>query len=191
MEVMRAEDALGSRVSARTRAFELLYEAHYGAVHSYCARRVPRDLARDLTAEVFAIAWRRLDDVPAEAERAWLYGVAHGVVRNSWRSSVRRANLKDRLRGIRTTAITGPETRVIDYDSGAPVRRALGTLRPPDQEILRLAAWEQLTGPEIATVLGISLPAVQQRLSRAKRRLAAALAEHGSAAETSKGGEAS
>ena len=52
---------------------------------------------------------------------------------------------------------------------------ALSQLRGPDREILRLAAWEELTGPEIAIVLGISLSAVQQRLHRAKKRLAARL----------------
>ena len=55
------------------------------------------------------------------------------------------------------------------------VLHTLGQLRQNDQEILRLAAWEQLSGPEIAVALGISLNAVHQRLARAKQRFEAAL----------------
>ena len=35
-----------------------------------------------------------------------------------------------------------------------------------------LAAWEELTGPEIARALDISVAAADQRLHRAKRRFA-------------------
>ncbi len=45
-------------------AFRRLYEAYYPDVLAYCVRRVGRDDARDLAAEVFAVAWRRLEVVP-------------------------------------------------------------------------------------------------------------------------------
>ena len=35
-----------------------------------------------------------------------------------------------------------------------------------------LSAWEELTGPEIAQALGLSVAAAEQRLHRAKRRFA-------------------
>ena len=44
-----------------------LYEMHYDEVHAFCARRVGWDAAADATADVFAVAWRRIDDVPAVA----------------------------------------------------------------------------------------------------------------------------
>lgn len=51
----------------------------------------------------------------------------------------------------------------------------LATLSPSDQEILRLRAWEELTSAEIGVVLGISVTAVDMRMSRARRRLEQAL----------------
>jgi DNA-directed RNA polymerase specialized sigma24 family protein len=53
------------------------------------------------------------------------------------------------------------------------VARAFDTLKPRDQEILRLAAWEQLTTTEGAAVLGCSVSAYRMRLHRARGRLAA------------------
>jgi DNA-directed RNA polymerase specialized sigma24 family protein len=52
---------------------------------------------------------------------------------------------------------------------------ALGRLEFEDQEILRLAGWEELSPGEIAVVLGISPVAARSRLHRARRRLRAAL----------------
>ena len=59
--------------------FSGLFEAHYAQVHAFAARRVGRDLADEVTAETFLVAWRRLEAVPAEP-LPWLYGVARNVV---------------------------------------------------------------------------------------------------------------
>jgi RNA polymerase sigma-70 factor (ECF subfamily) len=49
-------------------------------------------------------------------------------------------------------------------------RQALRQLRQRDQEVLRLAMWEELTHPQIAAVLGVSDKAAGMRFSRAKQR---------------------
>jgi DNA-directed RNA polymerase specialized sigma24 family protein len=60
------------------RRFEALFRDHHQAVLSYCRRRMVGADAEDLAADVFAVAWRRLDEVPhADAEKAWLLGVAY------------------------------------------------------------------------------------------------------------------
>lgn len=48
---------------------------------------------------------------------------------------------------------------------------AAGRLRPIDQEILRLAMWEEISHEEISLVLGIKRGAVKARLHRAKLNL--------------------
>ncbi len=152
-----------------------LYEMHYDEVHAFCARRVGWNAAADATADVFAVAWRRIEDLPIARPRPWLYGVARRVVSNRWRSSSRHDRLVNRVGGQARRGPETPESVVVQRSVDDEVLEALARLRPPDQEILRLAAWEELAGPEIAEVLGISLNAVQQRLTRARRRLAKAL----------------
>lgn len=49
--------------------------------------------------------------------------------------------------------------------------RALRELRPEEQEILRLAAWEGLTNAGLAVTLGCSENAATIRLHRARKRL--------------------
>ncbi len=152
--------------------FRSLYDRHYDAIHSYFLRRSGVATAQDLTAEVFLVAWRRIDDVPrGEETLLWLYGVAANVAAHQRRSIARGARLDTRLRSVPLNRADEPEPLVVrraEYDS---VLAATARLRPADQEILRLAAWEELPHDQISRLLGCSVAAVDQRLHRAKKRL--------------------
>jgi RNA polymerase sigma-70 factor (ECF subfamily) len=64
---------------------------------------------------------------------------------------------------------------VVRRDEDSQVLSAIAKLKPDDQEVLRLSAWEALTAPQIAEVVGCSVSAAEQRLHRAKKRLAKVL----------------
>ncbi len=64
-----------------SRAFEVLYQAHCGAVRSFVYRRVSPAAADDAVADVFVIAWRRLDEAPDDT-LAWLLAITRGVLAN-------------------------------------------------------------------------------------------------------------
>ncbi len=67
-----------------------LFESHQGAVRRYAHyRAIAGADADDLVAEVFAVAWRRLADVPADDALPWLLAVAGNVRRNQARSARR------------------------------------------------------------------------------------------------------
>jgi RNA polymerase sigma factor (sigma-70 family) len=120
----------------------------------------------DVVAETFTVAWRRLDDIPADSPLPWLYGVARRVVANQRRSADRRRRLVTKLASDRNEpSPTGPSA------PNDVVVAALARLRSDDQEILRLAAWELLGASDIALVLGCTPNAAALRLSRARRRL--------------------
>jgi RNA polymerase sigma factor (sigma-70 family) len=153
--------------------FERLYAEHGRAVLAYAVRRASdAQDAADVVADTFLVAWRRLDDVPGEAARLWLYGVARNVLANQQRSERRRQRLGERLRRELPAALEGVAAPV--SQTGA-VGAALARLGPEDHEVLRLAGWEELSPGEIAVVLGIGQVAVRSRLHRARRRLRAAL----------------
>lgn len=170
-------------MAARAR-FIALYEENYDAVHAFCARRVGPGEAADATAEVFAVLWRRIDEVPKEADVAWLFGIARNTVLNRWRSNRRRNRLLERVGGIREPAPAGPDTVVVRNEEARTVVAALESLRPADREILMMSAWDELSGQQIAQILGISVSAAEQRLSRARKRLAKALPEEQEAGAT-------
>ena len=155
--------------------FDQLFDDHYRAVYRYCVRRVGITDAEDATADVFAVAWRRLDEMPEDAStRAWLYGVAYRVVGNQYRTRLRNLRLVARI-GSMTAGDPGHPEPEADREVEA-LHRALSSLSQDDRELIRLSSWEGLTRGEIAVVLGIHENAVDQRLHRARARLKSRMA---------------
>jgi RNA polymerase sigma-70 factor (ECF subfamily) len=148
------------------------FQAHYEAVSRYCHRRLTAADANDAAARVFAVAWRKIEDMPHDDEvLPWLYAVARYEVAAVRRSGRRRQNLREKIGGHAPRPEPGPEVVVVGDAGHAGLVAALETLRPADQEILRLRAYEELTLPEIAEVLGCSVDAAKKRSARALRRL--------------------
>jgi RNA polymerase sigma-70 factor (ECF subfamily) len=167
-----------SNRDGRQAPFEQLYAAHHRAILAYCARRCPRWDAWDAAAEVFVVAWRRIDEVPPAGEvRAWLIGVAFRVLSNQRRSASRRARLFERVSRDRAWAPM-PDEQLLRNEEDREVIEALSRLSRTDREIVQLTLWEELSPSQIADVLGISRDAVDQRFSRAKKRLARQLEGH-------------
>lgn len=151
-----------------TNRFNPLFEANYMAIYRYCVRRLGHLDAEDAAADVFAVAWRRIDEMPSSADRAWLFGVAYRVIGNNYRYRRRQRQLTNRLELLNTdSVVTDPSLT----DEVEVLYWALDQLGKTDRELLRLSAWDGLTRAEIAYVLGINENAVDQRLHRARTRL--------------------
>lgn len=151
--------------------FEMVYEQHAGAVKGYAMRRTDHARADDVVAEVFLVAWRRLEDIPAEP-RPWLFGVARRVLANERRRVARQGAAIEQLQespGLVVDAEDVPEL------ASRPLEDALGKLSETDRDALLLTAWEGLNHRDAARVLGVREATFTVRLHRAKRRLGRAL----------------
>lgn len=156
--------------------FRELFAEHFRDLLGYALRRVvaPEDAA-DVVAETMLVAWRRLDEVPADGTaRLWLYGVARRVLANYRRGEVRRGRLGERLRLQLATAAPDLADSVA---SGTVLGQALARLSSDDRELLQLTVWEGLAPQEVAAVLGVAPGTVRARLHRARKRLRAELGD--------------
>lgn len=142
----------------------MLYEAHYGLVWAFAARRVGRDQAEEVTAETFMVAWRRLDVVPT-APLPWLYGVARNVILRELQVAARQAKTRELIARERLTP-------VLDEDAELEgLQGAWDQLSDTDREVLTLTVWEELSVRDAARVLGVPASVFSVRLHRARRRL--------------------
>ena len=162
---------------AAERRFDEIF-THLGAVVSYARRRGASD-PEGIAADVMAIAWRRLPDVPAGDPRPWLFSTARNVVFADWR---RRERERSALVRSGADHIEEPAAPALELDPD--LEAALRSLSLDDREALLLIAWEELAPAEAARSLGISPIAFRVRLHRARRRLRAALPEAESAQPT-------
>ncbi len=149
-----------------------LYERFYKPVYAYCRRRTSAEHVDDAVAETFLIVWRKIDLAPRGSEvLAWMYGVAYRVLGHQWRGLGRRSRLEKKLGSIGHQVTNTPDDVILMRQESLQVLEALSSLKTTDQEILRLAAWEELPQEDIAVVLNISIGAVRQRLYEAKKNL--------------------
>jgi RNA polymerase sigma-70 factor (ECF subfamily) len=165
-------ETIGGNVPDDAQRFTALYRAQRSRVRDFARRRVGADLAQEVVAETFLVAWRRLDDIP-EAAIPWLYRVALYEIANLRRRQATAVRLQDALCQGGVAAAGKDEADDVTELTRA-VALAFTNLTPRDQEILRLAAWEQLSSSEGAAVLHCTVPAYRMRLHRARTRLAAA-----------------
>lgn len=156
-------------------AFSALYTRHYGHVLAYARRRTDETAARDVTAETFLVAWRRLD-VALERGLPWLYATAALTLRNHHRSEHRTGAVAERLASL---APAPADDHAEGHASRDAVRRAVRSLPEGDRELLLLTVWEQLDVRSAALVVECSTGAAHVRLHRARRRLRALLEDPG------------
>ena len=167
-----AEPSVASSAPDDMARFRAAFERHYDALLAYAMRRtLTREDAEEVVATTFAIAWRRIDRLaPEPFTLTWLYRVAWRTLANQRRSNSRRDHLVGRLTGMRGPgSAEAPAAESADPEGLLQV--ALGRLRPRDQEVLRLVAWEELSYAEAAEVLGCSPNAFAIRLHRARAAL--------------------
>jgi RNA polymerase sigma-70 factor (ECF subfamily) len=146
---------------------EALYSQNAAAVHAYARRRTDAVSAEDVVMEVFVIACRRLDEVPAQP-LPWLLGCARRLLANQRRGAQRAEALIERLASVGSSTVTGDPTSDL-------VMAALAALSVRDREILLLSSWEDLEPGEIAQVLRCTRATATVRLHRARKRLGAAI----------------
>ena len=167
-----------------------LYEAHVDFVWRSLRRLgVPLSRLDDAVQDVFLVVHRRLGGFELRSSvKTWLFGIVLRVARDHHRW--RRRNEQ----AAPAEAPPDPEL-LVDETSPGPLERAqqadavrlldelLSGMTVEKREVFLLAELEQLTAPEIGTLLGIRLTTVYSRLRTARIEFEQALARRRVGAE--------
>ncbi|MER7793033.1 RNA polymerase sigma factor [Streptomyces sp. NPDC097640] len=160
-------------------AFGALFDACARSVYNH-AYRLTGDwsTAEDMVSLTFLEAWRLRARIDPEGGslRPWLLGIATNTVRNVRRAARRHTAAVHRLprqEAVRDFA-DDVASRIDDAELLASVTTALKALRRPEREVLALCVWSGLDYAAAAEALGIPVGTVRSRLSRARKKLAAA-----------------
>jgi RNA polymerase sigma factor (sigma-70 family) len=148
----------------------------------YCTRRVGEQVAEDVVAETFLVAYEQRDryDAKRGGLLPWLYGIATNLLRRHRRTEVRA--LRALARGDRSApGEPGHDGRAAErVDAQRTVARlsaVLAKLPRRQRDVLLLFAVAELEYAEIAAALRIPLGSVQSSLHRARAKVRAALDE--------------
>jgi RNA polymerase sigma factor (sigma-70 family) len=157
--------------------FARVYDEHVWRVYGFLAYRLgDRETAEDLTQATFERAlraWSRFDPRRA-SETTWLLAIARNLLIDHYRRD--KSNVTEPIDEDAAPMVAGPEEQLL----GSPeLLNALGKLSERDREVLALRFGGDMTGPEIAQLLDLTLANVQQIVSRSLRKLRGLLDEAG------------
>lgn len=193
------EEAFDLSLTARAAAgdregFARLVRKYQDGVYRLLLRLVSDDEdARDLAAETFVRAWRRIATFRGQASfKTWLWRIAINVSRSHLRKRyVRRALF---LQDTRTTedgdsprereapdpSVEADPVRCLENEAlKAAIRSARSSLSGREQEVFTLKHDQGLKIAEIARILSLSENTVKVLLFRATRKMADALRSDG------------
>ena len=150
---------------------EQLFECYAGQVYGFCLYRLgDRQEAEDAVQSTFLNAFRGLErGIVPYSEAAWLFKIAQNVCMTLKRSSFRRRRLETPVWIDDSVPSPERETEAL-FDLAGAVRGLPATQR----RAIVLREWQGLSYEEIASELGLTQPAVETLLHRARRSLRAA-----------------
>lgn len=155
----------------RRTEYEQIFRVHRRAVDRFVAATYPTVDRDEIVALTFEVAWRRLDDAPADAVRGWLLGIARNHARNAIRGRGRRRTVVDALAATPTRRVSWLHDEHLSAETARRLATALDQLQDGDREVIELAAFGDLRGAELGVALGITAGAASVRLHRARQRL--------------------
>ncbi|WFB10479.1 RNA polymerase sigma factor [Streptomyces sp. LX-29] len=176
----RTDDAaLIEESAADPEVFATLYDRHAATIHRYVTRRLGQNLADDIVADTFLIAFRRRGgyDLSRPDALPWLYGITANLIGKHRRAEVRayRALSRTGVDPVAESYTDRIDGRVSAQASGKQLAAALAALSAGDRHVLLLIAWAELTYDEVGQALGIPVGTVRSRLNRARRKMRQAL----------------
>lgn len=153
-------------------AFEKLYAHFFTPVYRYAAFRLQKELAEDVTAEVFVKAWEKLHTYRARSGvpfAAWLFRIARHSVIDTYRTHHGFEELSETL--VDPDALNLADTAMRRGEVLKSVRGAMEKLPKRYQDVLLLSFVSDLPTNEVARVLRMTEGGVRILKMRALRKL--------------------
>ena len=174
------------------RAFEVLFARYQPRIQAFVARRTGDGArAEDITQEVFVAALRRMRETDRPiAFKPWIYEIAKNATIDAHRRAKRGEEVsydaEDRLSAADYGRLVAggpqPDAALALKQELDDLFGALGGLSDTQHDILVLRELEGRSYADIGARLGMSRPAVESTLFRARKRLGEEYAEYASGA---------
>lgn len=160
-------------------AMETLYERYSRPVYSFAYRMMSdKDLAEDLTQEVFLRAWRRSSRFSDSRGTliSWLLSITHNMAIDEIRKRQRRPQKAESqepelLMGTLRDTDEPVETQAVATMNGHLIRESLAEIPDNQRIVLEMGYFQGLTQREISDQLNVPLGTIKTRMRLALRKL--------------------
>jgi len=155
--------------------FGEIFGRHARTIHRYTASRTNSEIADDLVAATFLVAFEnrsRFDQTWSDAG-PWLLGIATNLIRKHRRDEAKKYRLVERMEDPIASRVSEAEA-ASRAEASMTMRRLAHSIRKmssDDRDTLLLFAWADLTYEQIAVAMNVPVGTVRSRLNRARRLL--------------------
>lgn len=157
-------------------AGEQLFDRYFASISRFFRNKLP-DQAEDLIQQTFAALLEGRDRLQVSSRfRAYLFGIAHNILRAQLRT-LGRGQTIDPLESSLAELAPSPSVLVGERAEQQLLARALRKLPIEHQVALELHYWEGLNAAEIAEILAVPHSTMRSRLGRARVLLELAITE--------------
>jgi RNA polymerase sigma-70 factor (ECF subfamily) len=173
--VARNEDSDAAQPEGGRQRLRALVDAHFDFIWRSLRRLgVPEEGVDDAAQQVFLVALRRIDEIAAGRERAFLFGTAMNVAGDARRALVRaREGNDERALEAAVDSAPTPDQVVVRKQARALLDEVLAAMDDDLRTVFVLFEIEGMTSPEIASLLGIALGTAASRLRRGREQFRA------------------
>ena len=163
--------------------FAGIYQEFQPKIHRYLSNLASEDDALDLTQTVFLKVSRSLDTFRGESSLStWIYRIATNTAHDHFASSLAKQKSSEQLfddnssiDDLPDTVSPGSDHEYIRREMNACIRGVIEKLPGNYRTVLLLSEFEELTNPDIAAILNISIDTVKIRLHRGRTALRKAM----------------
>lgn len=168
------EELMAAYTAGDSAAFTELFDRYAPLLLGIMRRRLSSpDEAAELVQQTFLQLHRARGDFEQGRKlKPWLLTIAYNLLREHFRRKKRRPEGALSEEPVDPTERQDPVERA---QMGASVRRALASLPDGQREVITMHWFEELSFPEVAEILGVSVSAVKVRAHRGYAALRIAL----------------
>jgi RNA polymerase sigma-70 factor (ECF subfamily) len=186
------EHLLAGLAKGREDMFEQLVQRYQGRLYGFLCRMAGQEAdAADLFQETFLRVYQKAGQIrDQQAFRPWLYTIALNLCRSQHARRARHPEvaLPDCAEDTSLPATDpSPDSAVAHREIGDRIAVAVNTLPLEQREVFILRAYQDLSYPEIADVLGRPLATVKSQMRYALQKLRSVLRDLASAHGVSDG----
>lgn len=162
-------------------AFEALFKKYYTALCIHAYDFVNRhELAEEIVQDTFMKVWERFHELEIQtSEKAYLYRavqnnclnfIKQDKIRMQYGSALQQ-QMEARIALLSLPGEHSPMDRLLHHELEQLTEQAIDRLPAQCREVFRLSRFGQLSYPEIAARLGISVNTVKTQMARALQKL--------------------
>lgn len=127
------------------------------------------ELAEDLTQDAFMILWTKRDTIDPEKVKSYLFTIANNLFLNNVKHQ--KVVMRFNQQPVKTVSAETPQHIIETQEFKESLERAIANLPDKNRIVFLMNRIDKLTYKEIADRLGLSVKAVEKRMTKALQTL--------------------